>query len=456
MGNSEIKGIVDSIVNEQLSIYFEENPAISKKMVLKILDAALAREAARKARDLARRKGVLESTSLPGKLADCQERDPVGSELFLVEGDSAGGSAKQARDRRFQAILPLKGKILNVEKARFDKILKSEEIGFMISALGTGVEQSSFDLSKLRYHKVIIMTDADVDGSHIRTLLLTFFYRQMPKLIEGGSLYVAQPPLFKVSRGKSFQYIGDEREYDRYMIKKISTEFQLKANHIKEPLRGDEFRRVLQKVIAKKNTLAALERRNYPFFLIDTLLQHEVDGVDFLGDKAKMQSVRSFLKKKDIDCSILKDEEHGLYELRVTFGVNGMRVVCKVDMSLITSARYQKLYKIHTELRDYKPPFQILTNGESIKIENESKLLDYLNQNGKKGIVIQRYKGLGEMTPNQLWETTMDPEKRALVQVSIQDAVEADKIFTILMGDEVEPRRNFIEENALEAQNLDI
>jgi DNA gyrase subunit B len=456
LGNSEVKGIVDSIVNEQLSIYFEENPAISKKMVLKILDAAHAREAARKARELARRKGVLESTSLPGKLADCQERDPAGSELFLVEGDSAGGSAKQARDRRFQAILPLKGKILNVEKARFDKILKSEEIGFMISALGTGVEQNNFNLDKLRYHKVIIMTDADVDGSHIRTLLLTFFYRQMPKLVEGGFLYVAQPPLYKVSRGKSFQYIGDEREYDRYMIKKISNEFQLKANRLQEPLRGDQFRRVLQKFIAKKNTLAALERRNYPFFLINTLLQHEVDGVDFLRDKAKMQAIQSFLKEKDIDCSLLKDEEHGLYELSVTFGVNGLQVVCKVDMSLITSARYQNLYKIHMDLKDYKPPFQILTNGESIKIENESKLLDYLNQNGKKGIVIQRYKGLGEMTPIQLWETTMDPEKRALVQVSIQDAVEADKIFTILMGDEVEPRRKFIEENALEAQNLDI
>jgi DNA gyrase subunit B len=278
----------------------------------------------------------------------------------------------------------------------------------------------------------------------------------MPKLVEGGFLYVAQPPLYKVSRGKSFQYIGDEREYDRYMIKKISNEFQLKANRLQEPLRGDQFRRVLQKFIAKKNTLAALERRNYPFFLINTLLQHEVDGVDFLRDKAKMQAIQSFLKEKDIDCSLLKDEEHGLYELSVTFGVNGLQVVCKVDMSLITSARYQNLYKIHMDLKDYKPPFQILTNGESIKIENESKLLDYLNQNGKKGIVIQRYKGLGEMTPIQLWETTMDPEKRALVQVSIQDAVEADKIFTILMGDEVEPRRKFIEENALEAQNLDI
>ena len=457
LGNSEVKGIVDSIVNEKLSAYFEENPSASKKMVLKILDAARAREAARKARELARRKGVLESTSLPGKLADCQERDPAHSELFLVEGDSAGGSAKQARDRRFQAILPLKGKILNVEKARFDKILKSEEIGFMISALGTGVEQSNFDLEKLRYHKVIIMTDADVDGSHIRTLLMTFFYRQMPQLIHGGFLYVAQPPLYKISRGKSFQYIGDEREYDRYMIKKISNEFQLKANRKKEPLKGDQFRRFLQKVIARKNHLVALERRNVPFFLIDTLIKHEVDGVEFLSNKAKMEKVYQSLKEKEIECSLSRDEEHGLYELSVTFGVNGMQVSCKVNKDLVFSPRYQNLYKIQKDLAEFKPPYQILTNGETVvKVDNEAKLMDYLNQNSKKGIVIQRYKGLGEMTPNQLWETTMDPEKRALVQVSVQDAVEADKIFTILMGDEVEPRRNFIEENALEAQNLDI
>ncbi len=456
LGNSEVKGIVDSIVNEQLSAYFEENPTVSKKMVLKILDAAWAREAARKARELARRKGVLESSSLPGKLADCQERDPAGSEIFLVEGDSAGGSAKQGRDRRFQAILPLKGKILNVEKARFDKVLKSEEIGFMISALGTGVEQNNFNLEKLRYHKVIIMTDADVDGSHIRALLMTFFFRQMPQLIEGGYLYVAQPPLYKISKGRSFQYIGDEREYNRYMIKKISSEFQLRANRKKEPLQGDQFRRFLQKIIARKNSLSALERRNYPFFLIDTLLKHEVDSVDFLRDKANMQTIQKYLKEMEIDSSLVRDEEHGLYELSVTFGVNGMQVNCRVDMDLITSSRYQNLYKIHKDLEELRPPFQIITKGETVKIENESKLLDYLNQNGKKGLVIQRYKGLGEMTPKQLWETTMDPEKRALLKVSIQDAVEADKIFTILMGDEVEPRRNFIEENALEAQNLDV
>ncbi|NOR15148.1 MAG: DNA topoisomerase (ATP-hydrolyzing) subunit B [Candidatus Aminicenantes bacterium] len=456
LGNSEVKGIVDSIVNEQLSIYFEENPSVSRKLVMKILDAARARDAARKARELARRKGVLESSSLPGKLADCQERDPAHSELFLVEGDSAGGSAKQARDRHFQAILPLKGKILNVEKARFDKILKSEEIGFMITALGTGVEQSNFNLEKLRYHKVVIMTDADVDGSHIRTLLMTFFYRQMPQLISNGYLYIAQPPLFKISRGRSFQYIDDEREYDRYMIKKISDEFQLKANRKTEALTGDKFRRFLQKIIARRNLIQALERRNYPFFLIKILLEHDVAGMSFLQDRQKMTSLQKPLREIEVNSVLRKDEEHGLYQLQITYGVNGLSVTCMVDKDLITSPRYQNLYKIYKDLEDLPPPFQVIHNGDSIKVENEAKLLEYLSKNGKKGIVIQRYKGLGEMTPKQLWETTMDPEKRSLLQVSIHDAVEADKVFTILMGDEVEPRRKFIEENALEAQNLDI
>lgn len=456
LGNSEVKGIVDSIVNEQLSTYFEENPAVAKKLVMKILDAARARDAARKARELARRKGVLESSSLPGKLADCQERDPVHSEIFLVEGDSAGGSAKQARDRHFQAVLPLKGKILNVEKARFDKILKSEEIGYMISALGTGVEQSNFDLEKLRYHKVVIMTDADVDGSHIRTLLMTFFYRQMPQLVANGYLYVAQPPLYKISRGKSFQYIGDERAFDRYMIKKISNEFQLKAHQKKEALSGDKFRRFLQKIIARRNLISALERRNYPFFLLDILLKNGVEGVSFLKDRQKLGLIHKALKEIEVDSVMSKDEEHGLFQLQVTYGVNGLSVTCLVGKDLISSPRYQNLYKIFKDLEDLKPPFEVISNGDSVQVENEAKLLEYLNQNGKKGIVVQRYKGLGEMTPQQLWETTMDPEKRSLVQVSVQDAVEADKVFTILMGDEVEPRRNFIEQNALEAQNLDI
>jgi len=456
LGNSDVKGIVESIVNEELSAYFEENPAAAKKIVMKILEAARARMAARKARELARRKGVLESTSLPGKLADCQEKDPAGSEIFLVEGDSAGGSAKQARDRRFQAVLPLKGKILNVEKARFDRVLKSEEIGLMVSALGTGVEQTDFNLEKLRYHRVIIMTDADVDGSHIRTLLMTFFYRQMPQLIERGHLYIAQPPLYKISKGKSFEYLRDERSFETYMIKKISEDFQVKVKGQGELIKGEKFRRYFHKIIAKKNFLQILERKNYPFFLIEILLDNDVSDSEFLKDKKKMEKIMSLLTEKGISSALSADEEHGLYELAVDFRVNGMKVSCKVNLYLIQSVEFRNLYKLHKELEAFKPPFHIIADSEKVKVDNEAKLLDYLFQHGKKGIVIQRYKGLGEMTPQQLWETTMDPEKRYLLQVSIQDAVEADNIFTILMGEEVEPRRNFIEANALEAQNLDI
>lgn len=456
LGNSEIKGIVESIVNEQLSIYFEENPTVSKKLVMKILDAARAREAARKARELARRKGVLESTSLPGKLADCQEKDPAESEIFLVEGDSAGGSAKQARDRRFQAILPLKGKILNVEKARFDKVLQSEEIGIIISALGTGVEQSDFNLDKLRYYKVIIMTDADVDGSHIRTLLMTFFYRQMPQLVEKGYLYIAQPPLYKISKGKSFQYLRDEREFEKYIIKKISEEFQIKVSRQKDLIKGEKFRRFFRGIIAKKHYIQILEKKNFPFFLIRILLDNEAKDVEFLRRPRGLENIQNLLNEKGIISVLSEDEEYGLYELAVNFQVNGMNVSCSVNIDLVKSVEYRNLFKIHKDLEKYKPPFQVLSDSEKVKIENESKLLEYLFQKGKKGIVIQRYKGLGEMAPKQLWETTMDPEVRYLLQVSVQDAVEADKIFTILMGSEVEPRRVFIEENALAAQNLDI
>lgn len=456
LGNSEVKGIVESIVNEQLSTYLEENPTVGKKIVLKILEAARAREAARTARDLARRKGVLESTSLPGKLADCQEKDPAHSEIFIVEGDSAGGSAKQARDRRHQAILPLKGKILNVEKAKFDKIIKSEEIGIIISALGAGVEQADFNLEKLRYHKVIIMTDADVDGSHIRTLILTFFYRQMPQLVENGHIYIAQPPLYKITKGKSIQYLRDERSYEKYIITKISEEFKVKMNRQKEYISGDKFRKFLHRIITKKNFIQLLERKNYPFFLIDILLSSGVEDTDFLRKKNQLEKIQSLLTEKGITSDLSLDEEHGLHELVVNFQINGMNVTCKVNSDLITSAEYRNLCKIHKELENFRTPFHVLSNSEKVKIENEAKLLDFLFQRAKKGVVIQRYKGLGEMAPQQLWETTMDPEERYLLKVTIKDAVEADKIFTILMGEEVESRRNFIEENALEAQNLDI
>ena len=456
LGNSEIKGLVESIVNEHLSIYFEENPTVAKKIVLKILEAARARDAARNARDLARRKGILESTSLPGKLADCQERDPAFSEIYLVEGDSAGGSAKQARDRRFQAILPLKGKILNVEKARFDKIIKSEEIGIIISALGTGVEQSDFNLEKLRYHKVIIMTDADVDGSHIRTLLMTFFYRQMPQIIENGHLYIAQPPLYKISKGRSFQYLKEDSAFENYIITKISDEFQLKVARNTEIIKGDKFRKFIRRLIAKKNYVQILEKKNFPFFLINVLLNNDVKNVDFLRKQQNMEDIKKLITEKGIDSKIRRDEEHGVYELAFNFQVNGMSISSKVNWDLISSVEYQNLYKIHMDLENYRPPFHVISNSETTKIENETKLMEFLFERGKKGIVIQRYKGLGEMAPDQLWETTMDPEVRSLLKVSIQDAVEANNVFTLLMGGEVEPRKNFIEKNALEAKNLDI
>ena len=455
LGNSEVKGIVESLVNDSLSAYYEENPSVAKKIVLKILDAARAREAARKARELARRKGVLESTSLPGKLADCQERDPAHSEIFIVEGDSAGGSAKQARDRRFQAILPIKGKILNVEKARYDRIIKSEEIGMMISALGVGVEQSETILEKLRYHRVIIMTDADVDGSHIRTLLMTFFYRQMPQLIERGHLYIAQPPLYKISKGKSIQYLKEEREFEKFIVKKISEEFQVKVSGHKEVLEGEKFRKFFLRINQKKNYVQLLERKGFPFFLIEILLKSGVESLESLRDKRKMQKIQTLLSEKGIVSTLNKDEEHGAFVLVINFQINGMTLTSRVDLILISSPEYRNLYKIYAELEDMRPPFFVLSNGDKIKVENETKLLEYLHEKGKKGINIQRYKGLGEMTPEQLWETTMNPENRSILQVTIRDAVEADKVFTVLMGDEVESRRQFIENNALQAE-LDI
>ncbi|MBD3414643.1 MAG: DNA topoisomerase (ATP-hydrolyzing) subunit B [Candidatus Aminicenantes bacterium] len=456
LGNSEVKGIVESIVNERLSNYFEENPSVSRKVIEKIMDAARAREAARKAKEIARRKGVLESSALPGKLSDCQEKDPAESEIFFVEGDSAGGSAKQGRDRRFQAVLPLKGKILNVEKARFDRVIKNDEIGFIISALGSGVEGSDFDISKLRYHKVIIMTDADVDGSHIRTLLMTFFYRQMPQLIEQGHLYVAQPPLYKVKRGKSSMYIENENKFQKYLLNKICKEYKVKVKNMKKIYQGVELKRFLKKIMGKKSDINGLERKDYPHFLISALLNHDVSGTEFLKKKDKMNEVHKELTDKDIESVLSKDEEHGLYELLVTYRVNGMKMTAKVGMELVTSPRYQRLYQIHKELRDIKPPFEVIKKDESVEVDNEVRLIEYLKEQGKKGISIQRYKGLGEMTPVQLWETTMDPENRNLLRVSIQDAVEADRTFHILMGSDVESRRNFIDENALEAENLDV
>jgi DNA gyrase subunit B len=458
LGNSEVKGIVESLVNEKLAAYLEENPTNAKRIVLKALEAARAREAARKARDLARRKSVLESTTLPGKLADCQERDPALSEIFIVEGDSAGGSAKQGRDRRFQAILPLKGKILNVWKAAQDKILNNEEIGMMIAALGVSAGEAESSLDKLRYHKVIIMTDADVDGSHIRTLIMTFFYRQLKPLIEQGYLYIAQPPLYKISKGKEVQYLKEERAYEKWLVKKISEEFKVRVKGKKEVFEGEKLRKHFLRIMQKKSYLQLLERKDFPPFLVELLIREGVDGLEFLQDKKAMKRVQSLIEAmdKDLATELSMDEEYESYELGLKYQINGVSLNCKINLALIDSTEYKNLFKIYKEMEGFNPPYEILVDSETLTIENETRLLDYLHDKGKKGVSIQRYKGLGEMTPEQLWETTMNPQRRALLKVSIRDAVEADETFSILMGDDVERRRNFIESNAVMVTNLDI
>jgi DNA gyrase subunit B len=456
LGNSEVKGIVESLVNEQLAAYLEENPTNAKRIILKALEAARAREAARKAREMARRKSVLESSSLPGKLADCQERDPALAEIFIVEGDSAGGSAKQGRDRRFQAILPLKGKILNVWKARQDKIFNNEEIGVMVAALGTSIGETESSLEKLRYHKVIIMTDADVDGSHIRTLLMTFFYRHMKSLIEQGFVYIAQPPLYKITRGREVIYLKEERAYEKWIVKKISEDFKVRVKGRTEILEGEKFRKVFLRLMQRKNYIQFLERKNYPFFLIELLIREGVAGLEFLQDKKAVKKIQAQIESKGLQTKLGHDEEYDAAELTVKFGVNGMTIEAKINRDLIESAEYKALSKIYEELRDFVPPFEVLSDGETIVVENETKLLDFLHEKGKKGANIQRYKGLGEMAPEQLWETTMNPVNRSLLRVSITDMVTADDVFSVLMGDDVEARKNFIESNALLATNLDI
>jgi DNA gyrase subunit B len=456
LGNSEVKGIVESLVNEKLTAYLEENPTNAKRIVLKALDAARAREAARKARELARRKGLLETSSLPGKLADCQERDPVLSEIFIVEGDSAGGSAKQGRDRRFQAILPLKGKILNVWRAAQDKVFHNEEIGMMIAALGVSFGESEGSLDKLRYHKVIIMTDADVDGSHIRTLLMTFFYRHLKPLIDLGCLYIAQPPLYKISRGKEVQYLKEERDYEKWLVKKISEEFKVRVKGRKEIFEGEKFRKLFLRIMQKKNYLQLLERKGFPLFLIELLIREGVIGLDFLKDKKGMKRVQSLIEAKGLTTELARDEEYESYELGIKYQVNGVSICCALNLALVDSTEYKNLFKIYQDLAGFAPPYEVLTDHESTVIENEVRLIDFLHERGKKGVTIQRYKGLGEMAPEQLWETTMNPANRALLKVSIQDAVEADETFTILMGDEVDRRKSFIESNAMMVSNLDI
>jgi len=454
--NSDIQSTVGSFVYEKLMEQFEKNPTVGRKICAKAIDASRAREAARKARELTRRKGALDSGGLPGKLADCQEKDPERCELFLVEGDSAGGSAKQGRDRRYQAILPLRGKILNVEKARFDKMLAHEEIRALIIALGTGIGKEDFDIAKLRYSKVIIMTDADVDGSHIRTLLLTFFYRQMPELVERGHVYIAQPPLYLIKKGKTVRYIRDEKEFRREVMRRATEDHtvEIEDGNKKVKLEGGELTNFLMALAEYVELFDKLEKRIGDARPVDAMLKAELGKKMELENKEKLEAAAKELKAEGFKTSIKLDEEHNLYTLTYSNETLGERII---DWDLVSSADYRRLLELHRRIHEYdKPPFVIAANGNQTTIEDRKELLEHVMTLGKKSFTVQRFKGLGEMNPDQLWQTTMDAERRVLLQVKAEDRAGADEIFTILMGDAVEPRRQFIEENALDVKNLDI
>jgi DNA gyrase subunit B len=457
LGNSEVKGLVEALVNENLAVWFERNPAEARRVSLKVIEAARARDAARKARDLTRRKGALDGASLPGKLADCQERSPEMAELFLVEGESAGGSAKQGRDRRFQAILPLRGKILNVEKARFDKMLSHEEVRTIISALGTGIGEGDFDVSKLRYHKIIAMADADIDGSHIRTLLLTLFFRHFRELIDRGFLYIAQPPLYKVHRGRSEVYLQNDEELNAYLIGKATEDKRVRTADGGAELSGDRLKRALHALIEYRNFIQILERRGLDRGIVEAILDTPLASREDLSQPENFDALGARLEKLGHTIrGIERDEEHGLLAMDVKTATKGKREL-RIDSELVGSAEIRHLRVLREELSVLGSGGLAIVDGSSERtVATRDELLDTLMESARKGLSVQRYKGLGEMNPEQLWETTMDPDRRKLLQVRIEDAVEADRIFTILMGDQVEPRREFIELNALEATNLDI
>lgn len=461
LGNSDVKGIVEQILNENLSAFFEENPSVGKKIVGKAIEAARAREAARKAKELTRRKSFLDDTTLPGKLADCQEKDPKGAELFIVEGESAGGSAKQARDRKFQAILPLKGKILNVEKARFDKILSSEEIRTLIAALGTGIGKDDFDISKLRYSRIIIMTDADVDGAHIRTLLLTFFFRQMTRLIEKKCVYIAQPPLYRMKKREEVLYLKDDSELNSFLMKEGLKSIKVLSKGGSKPIPVSTIETIFRYTKEIDAFLQFFKRKGY----IRDVIYYFCSLKNFDEKTIKNEKViERILKEAKNNLSHLKPEfyvkpdkeEKGYYISIFTFE-NGIKKENIVDHSVITSQEFIEMRERIIKLEEIAPsPFTILKGDEKIECNGHEKLLQMITDEGRKGVTIQRYKGLGEMNPEQLWETTMDPEKRVLKTLTIEDAIKADELFTILMGDVVEPRKGFIETHALEVVNLDI
>jgi DNA gyrase subunit B len=467
LGTSEVRGIVEGVLYEQLTNHMEENPAVAKVIIAKIVEAARARSAARQARDLARRKGALSDHSLPGKLADCQARDPAVAELFIVEGDSAGGTAKQGRSRETQAILPIRGKILNVERARLDKILSSVEIQALVAAIGCGIG-SDFDVSKARYHKVIIMTDADVDGSHIRTLLLTFFYRQMKELIEAGYLYIAQPPLFKVKRGRSERYIKDERGLEDHLLELALGSVDVLPAGVTEPLQPDRLSRLLECASYYRALLDRLSMRRLDPHVVDAVIWTGVPREANLADEATLGGpiatrIGEYLEASSepvdqLAWSTAPDPEHGGFRLVAETRRAGVVLRTALDADFVRSPDFQRLAELAAEIHEIgAAPFHIQRGkDEPEDLRSPVDLLERLLKLGEKGLSIQRYKGLGEMNPDQLADTTLDANYRTLLQVQIPDAVEAEEAFTTLMGDDVEPRREFIEKNALDVQNLDI
>ena len=465
LGNSEVEGIVNSLVGDRFKIYLEENPNVGKTIIKKSTDAAAAREAARKARELTRRKTALDFSGLPGKMADCQEKNPELCEIYIVEGDSAGGSAKQGRDRRTQAVLPLKGKILNVEKARYDKMLSSEEIKVLVQAMGTGIGKDSFDISKLRYYKIVIMTDADVDGAHIRTLLLTLFYRQFPEILERGHLYIAQPPLFKYKKGKNEKYLKDQKELDNHLVSSALSEAEVKIDG--ETAAIEQVKAYVNKFRGYYDDLEHYDRHYDSRFLRAVVEDGEFDAA-LLKDKARLEKyiakISEMVKSNDLaeemkkyEIAIEEDVKHLAYQLKVKV-VSALKTkTLRIGTAFADSAEYASLKNQYDGLKRYlASTFEIKSGNATNTFKGIKQFSDHILNDARQGAYIQRYKGLGEMNPEQLWETTMNPENRTLLQVKIEDTIEADQVFSVLMGDQVDPRREFVETNALNVRNLDI
>ena len=453
--NSDIQGFVVQFVNEKLGEYFDKNPAVMRKIVGKAIDAARAREAARKARDLTRRKGALDSGGLPGKLSDCQEKDPERCELFLVEGESAGGTAKSGRDRRYQAILPLKGKILNVEKARYDKMLGHEEIRSMITAIGTGIGLTDFDILKLRYHKIIIMTDADVDGSHIRTLLLTFFFRHMQELIKRGNVFVAQPPLYRIKKGKSEKYIKDDKEFTREILRRATENLAVEIKGGTR-LEGAELRSFLMSLDEYQQMFRRVERKMRDARVVEVLanVEYKLDTKADFHEKANLEPVVAALKAAKVEAKLEREEEHEAWKVEFLDPTKGTRVI---GQDLILQPEYRRMRTIARQVAKYnQPPFTVIREAKQESKPDWRELLEHVKSEGMREVSIQRYKGLGEMNAEQLWSTTMNAETRTLLKVDLQDLTETETIFSTLMGEDVESRRKFIEENALDVRNLDV